>query len=83
MLSPDGRSILVSNLSSGMNTYSLDTLRVTGTYQYTINARTNFPLSVAYLRQGRFVTCGTHTGVIDIWDTKSGEVFQSLNHDCM
>lgn len=80
MLSPDGLSLLVSNLSNGMNLYSLKTLEVSKSYQYTVNPRTNFPLSVAYLRGGKLVTCGTHTGTVQIWDKETGEIHQTLDH---
>jgi hypothetical protein len=80
MLSPDGHSLLVSNLSDAMNSYSLDTLNATKSYRYTINPRMNFPLAVAYLKRGKYVTCGTHTGAVQIWDRESGEIFQVLEH---
>jgi hypothetical protein len=83
MLSTDGHSLLVSNLSDAMNSYSLDTLDVTKSYRYTINPRMNFPLAVAYLKRGKYVTCGTHTGAIQIWDRESGEISQVLEHSSM
>lgn len=83
MLSPSGQSLLVSNLSNGMNLYSLSTRNLQNTYQYNVNPRTNFPLSLAFLKRGRYVTCGTHTGTVEIWNTETGEIFQSLDHDSM
>lgn len=80
VLSRDGRSLLVSNLSNGLNLYSLDNLETPRSFNYTVNPRTNFPLSVAYLRGDKFVTCGTHTGTVRIWNKKTGEIFQTLDH---
>lgn len=79
-LSPDGRSFLASNLDNGMNLYSLETFTVVRSYQYTVNPETNFPLSVAFIKKGQFVVCGTHTRNVSIWETTTGEVFQTLDH---
>lgn len=79
-LSPDGRRFLASNLDNGMNLYSLETFTVVRSYQYTVNPETNFPLSVAFIKKGKFVVCGTHTRNVSIWETSTGEVLQTLDH---
>lgn len=45
-----------------------------------MNPETNYPLSVAFLKKGRYVICGTHTGSVSIWDASKEAVQQTLDH---
>lgn len=46
-----------------------------------MTAASNYPLSVEFLADGKFVTAGSHNGRVRIWDRESGGIFQTLEHD--
>ena len=79
-ISPDWRSLLVANLETGMSLYCLETLTLCRSYRDTVDPRTNIPVSVAFLRRGKLVVCGTHTGTIRIWQAATEQIFQTLEH---
>ncbi len=74
-------NIAISNLSTGIDIYSLKSLKKTHTLADDITAESNYPLSVEFLAEGRFVTAGSHSGRVRIWDRESGGIFQTLEHD--
>ena len=40
-----------------------------------------YPLSVKFLADGRFVTLGSNTGRVRVWDRDTGAIVQTLEHD--
>ncbi|KAM6491031.1 WD40-repeat-containing domain protein [Amanita muscaria] len=80
-VSPDERYIVISNLSTGADSYSLETLQKTQSYTCHIDPLLNVPVSVNFLHGGKLVTSGTHTGGVPIWDRETGSIFQTLQHD--
>jgi WD40 repeat protein len=80
-LSPNEKNIAISNLSTGVDIYSLESLRKTRGLADDMTAESNYPLSVEFLADGRFVTAGSHSGRVRIWDRESGGIFQTLEHD--
>jgi hypothetical protein len=41
----------------------------------------NYPLDVAFLPKGNHVISGAHKGCVNIWNTCTGEHWQSLEHN--
>ncbi|KAM6492805.1 hypothetical protein JOM56_010939 [Amanita muscaria] len=80
-VSSDERYVIVSNLSTGADLYSLETLQKSQSYTCQVDPRSNVPVSVHFLHDGKQVACGTHTGGIPIWDRKTGSIVQTLQHD--
>lgn len=63
-----------------MSLYSLDSFDLQKSYRSNIDPRNNYPLSVSFLKGGKYVTSGSHTGDVCIWHTESARVFQVLEH---
>ncbi|KAH7918994.1 WD40 repeat-like protein [Leucogyrophana mollusca] len=80
-LSPDQRTLLVSNLSEGMDLYNLGQSRPIRSFKYTLDSEANFPLEVSFLHEGAAVACGSPTGDVNIWDSATGEHRQTLTHE--
>ncbi len=83
-ISPDDREIVISNLSSGVEVYSLESLTKIRSFTDNmnhVNNDINQALSVAFLGSGAFVVGGSFTGRIRILDKASGAILQALHHD--
>ncbi len=85
-LSPNENSIVIYNIRDGVDVYAV---KATGggrrkpkrSFKLPKPARTNYAVQVMYVNDGRGVVCGTTTGEVCIWDTMSGEIYQTLAHE--
>ena len=80
-MSPDGRMVLASNLRDGMDLYRLGQSHPVQTFRYTADPTNNYPITVAFVDDGKLVLCGSPTGQVALWKTKNGELQQILEHD--
>jgi hypothetical protein len=79
-LSPDGRAILASNLCDGMDLYRLGQSCPVQSFRYSADPINNYPISVAFVDDGRVAFCGSPTGRVALWKTKTGDLQQILDH---
>lgn len=81
-ISLDEKEIAVSDFRTGVNLYSLESLLRTRSFVDDMpNMLYYYPLSVKFLADGRFVTMGSHTGQVRIWNRHSGRIVQTLEHN--
>jgi hypothetical protein len=80
-LSPDENFILISNLSTGVDLYSLKDLNIAGSYNCVMKDESNVPISVGFLGGGQLIICGSHNGVVPIWHRNEGKLLQTLEYD--
>ncbi|KAF8347502.1 WD40-repeat-containing domain protein [Amanita rubescens] len=79
-ISPDEKEIAISNLSTGVDVYSLKSMTKTRSFIDTILPDTNYPIGVEFLANGSLVSSGSHTGRPCVWDKHSCGIFQVLEH---
>ncbi|KAF8724437.1 hypothetical protein AX14_008812 [Amanita brunnescens Koide BX004] len=79
-ISPDETEIAISNLSTGVDVYSLKSMMKIRSFSDTILPDTNYPIGVEFLANGSFVSSGSHTGRPCVWEKHSCAVFQVLDH---
>ncbi|KAH7920025.1 WD40 repeat-like protein [Leucogyrophana mollusca] len=79
-LSPDRRYVLVSNLNNGLDLYPIGKSNVLQAYRYPAHADKNFPFTVDFLQDGDAVVCGSPSGKVAVWNTKTGVHVQTLSH---
>ncbi|KAH7908131.1 WD40-repeat-containing domain protein [Hygrophoropsis aurantiaca] len=80
-ISPNNLYILVSNLTNGLDLYPMGESNVLQSYRYATPADKNYPLTVDFLHDGNTIVCGSPTGKVPIWNTKTGVHMQTLSHD--
>lgn len=83
-ISPDEREIAISNLSTSIEVYSLESLTKIRSFTDNVNYPNNDinqALSVEFMRNGTFVVGGSFTGHIRILDKASGVTVQTLHYD--
>jgi len=79
-ISPDGETIAVTNLYDGADCYLVQSQR--HSMRIIDEIRTNVPIPVAFIDSGSFILLGGSTGTATIYDSRSGQPVQVLNHDC-
>ncbi|KAH9914567.1 WD40-repeat-containing domain protein [Fomitopsis serialis] len=81
-ISPGFRFIAVHNLRDGVHLYSMGghEQRPRRLLRFTDQPLPRIALQTAFIHEGRAVVCGTSTGDVCIWQTGTGELFQSLSH---
>lgn len=79
-ISLDEKEIAISNLSTGVDLYSLESMSKTRSFVDTILPDTNYPIAVEFLANGSLVSSGSHTGRVCLWDKHSCAIFQVLDH---
>ena len=77
-ISPDGRTMLVSNLAGGWDAYDLPLLQRSQSYRYNLKAR--FPYDSVFGIRGQLVITGSDGGHVLVFDRKSGKLLQKLTH---
>ncbi|KAH7921123.1 WD40 repeat-like protein, partial [Leucogyrophana mollusca] len=80
VLSPDRRYILVSNLNNGLDLYPVGKSNILQSYRYHADADKNYPFTVGFLRDGEALMCGSPSGKVAVWNTKTGIHAQTLSH---
>src|ERR1700728_5311015 len=75
----DGDNIFISNLSNGIDLYSLRTMQRLRHYESAVTV--NVPLQIALARQALDrVVLGDASGILQVYDRATGELVQRLEH---
>ncbi|KZP10215.1 hypothetical protein FIBSPDRAFT_690704, partial [Athelia psychrophila] len=74
-----GQQLVISNLSNGLDLYTLPTMQLERTFTHTVAV--NLILQVAIIPQRRWVIVGGDDGFIRIFNLDSGNFLFSLVHD--
>ena len=85
-LSPDYQTIVTHNFKDGLHEYSLargvsGRIKPQKLYRFDTPPKPKIALQVAFAHYGSALVAGTSTGNVCIWETKTGEYFQQLDHD--
>lgn len=67
-------------MNNGVDLYPFGYSEPCQTYRYTPVQERNFPFTVAFVGRGNGVVCGSPTGKVVVWDTKTGDRLQTLTH---
>ncbi|KAI6125168.1 WD40-repeat-containing domain protein [Pisolithus croceorrhizus] len=81
LLSLDEQTVLISNLSEGMDLYRIRHCHPYRRFKYTADTGDNLPVQVAFLHDGRVVACGSMDGNVTVWDVANEDQIQVLPHD--
>ncbi|KAG2744846.1 WD40 repeat-like protein, partial [Suillus brevipes Sb2] len=83
-LSPDESSVLLSNLSDGLDLYTVGRNHPRQSYKFPYSGKANVPVQVAFIESGQAVLSGSPDGNVHVWDVASAESRQVLEHeDCV
>jgi len=74
----DGHQLLLSNLVNGLDIYAIPTLLRTRSFPHTIHC--NVVLKVAFVRFMNWVVSGGDDGFGRLYDSRTGQFLQSLEH---
>ena len=77
-VSPDGNTLVVSNLDSGFDVYHLDNSTSDGSILHSCHGR---KVPVAFIHGGFAVLSGSLFGQVSIWDASSRTLLQVLKHE--
>ncbi|EGO30173.1 hypothetical protein SERLADRAFT_404466 [Serpula lacrymans var. lacrymans S7.9] len=80
-LSPNCRTLLLSNLSGAIELYPLGQSKLKQSFKYVSDATRNVPLEVAFTHNGQVVLSGAPRGNVPLWETKTGDLIQTLTHE--
>ncbi|KAG1842000.1 WD40-repeat-containing domain protein, partial [Suillus tomentosus] len=80
-LSPDESSVLLSNLSDGLDLYTVGQNHPQQSYKFSHSGKANVPVQVAFIEHGQAVLSGSPDGNVHVWDLASAESRQVLEHD--
>lgn len=82
-LSPDGRFIAISNVVSGFYTYHASTVQLEHVLKTSGPPQNNTdrPVPVRFIENGNAIFGGSCSGRIRIWDAKTGNILQKINHE--
>lgn len=78
-VSPDERTVCVTNLESGSDLYAVPSMRRIHTFQQGVDMNLNYPIQGSLALNGVFVT-GSAAGLVYIYDLTSGCRVASLAH---
>lgn len=79
-ISPDGNTLVVSNLDSGFDVYHLNNCTLDGSILHPCHGR---KIPVAFIHGGFAVLSGSPIGQVSIWDASSRVLLQVLKHEAM
>ncbi|KIK27029.1 hypothetical protein PISMIDRAFT_93730 [Pisolithus microcarpus 441] len=77
-ISPDGNTLVVSNLDSGFDVYHLNNCTLDGSILHPCHGR---KIPVVFIHGGFAVLSGSSLGQVSIWDTNSRTLLQVLKHE--
>ena len=80
-VSPDEKSIVVSNLFDGLDWYTLSDQKLSHTVPYPINLQHNVPVPVQFTDDGTAIIVGGTCGSGRVLDASTFETIQMLPHD--
>src|ERR1700734_3685152 len=76
----DGDNLFISNLSNGIDLYSLRTMQRLRHYESVVTV--NIPFQIALARQALDrVVLGDAKGILQVYDRATGELVQHLEHN--
>ncbi|KAI6016540.1 WD40-repeat-containing domain protein [Pisolithus marmoratus] len=79
-ISPDGNTLVVSNLDSSCDVYHLNNCTLDGSILHPCHGR---KIPVAFIHGGFTVLSGSPIGQVSIWDASSRVLLQVLKHEAM
>lgn len=82
-LSPGLRHIAVYNLIDGLDLYAAGAYgkqKPRKMYKFNKPRQSKHALQVRFAHHGRALVCGTSTGGILLWEVRTGDALQELNH---
>lgn len=79
MCSADGLYLFVTNLIDGVDQYRFPSLEKVQSFPHAIE--TNHPLQVSTVNQGALIVCGGDNGFARVYDRRTGQLVQRLQHD--
>ncbi|KAI5989697.1 WD40-repeat-containing domain protein [Pisolithus albus] len=77
-ISPDGNTLVVSNLDSGFDVYHLNNCTLDGSILHPCHGR---KIPVAFIHGGFAILSGSSLGQVSIWDASSRTLLQVLKHE--
>jgi WD40 repeat protein len=80
-LSPDESSVLLSNLSDGLDLCTVGQNHPQQSYKFSYSGKGNVPVQVAFIEHGQAVLSGSPDGNVHVWDVTSAESCQVLEHE--
>lgn len=78
LCSDDGLYIFVSNLINGIDQYRFPSLEKIQSFLHVIE--NNYPLQVSSAAKGSLVVCGGDNGFARVFDRRTGQLIQRLEH---
>ncbi|KAF5329097.1 hypothetical protein D9611_015058 [Ephemerocybe angulata] len=79
-LAPSGRSLIVSNVATGLELFSLEQLRREKTYPLPPSHTGQFAGMAIFLRNGEAIGSGSDDAGLRVWRTNTAETSQILTH---
>jgi len=67
-------------MNNGADLYPFGHSEPSQTYRYVPIKEKNYPVMVSFVCHGSGVVCGSPTGKVVIWDTRTGDRLQTLVH---
>ena len=77
-VSPDGNTLVVSNLDSGFDVYHLDNSTSDGSILHPCHGR---KVPITFIHGGFALLGGSSFGQVSIWDARSRKLLQVLKHE--
>ncbi|EAU85006.1 hypothetical protein CC1G_04102 [Coprinopsis cinerea okayama7 len=77
-ISSDNRYLALSNMATGVDLYSLDSLTLSRHFPMHMVPEKNKVMMVKFLRNDGYLSCGAHEGGVWIWNAASGQPAQIL-----
>ncbi|KAI6121627.1 WD40-repeat-containing domain protein [Pisolithus sp. B1] len=77
-ISPDGNTLVVSNLDSGFDVYHLNNCTLDGSILHPCHGH---KIPVAFIHGGFAILSGSSLGQVSIWDASSRTLLQVLKHE--
>ncbi len=71
--------MFVSNLVNGVDQYRFPSLEKIQSFPHAID--TNYPLQVSTVARGSLVVCGGDNGFARVFDRRTGQLIQRLEHE--
>ncbi len=79
LCSDDGHYIFITNLTDGIDQYRFPSLEKVQSFPHAIEI--NHPLQISTVILGAWIVCGGDTGFARIFDRRTGQLIQRLEHD--
>ncbi|KAG2045574.1 WD40 repeat-like protein [Suillus hirtellus] len=80
-LSPDESSVLLFNLSDGLDLYTVGQNHPQQSYKFSHSGKANVPVQVAFIEHGQAVLSGSLDGNVHVWDLAFVESRQVHEYD--